>query len=136
MSVYIFLMFFSVLIFFILRFTKNKELDYVLKGFWLIIIVFISGFRLDLGHDYPGYKRNFEDVDARESVEPFITIISKVLYNLNLPYIFLFFVFSLFTFYFLLKFLEKRRFQNTLTEKLHQKINTATKPFSQNTKVP
>jgi hypothetical protein len=107
MVIYIILMFFSVAVFFLLRFIKNKELEYFLQAFWLFVIVFISGFRLDLGQDYEGYKRNFDDIDARESVEPFITLLTKVLYFLNLPYIFIFVTFSFLTFLFLLLFFKK-----------------------------
>lgn len=96
-------MLFSVAAFFSIRLVKNESLTNIIMLIWLIVIVFISGFRVDLGQDFSGYKSNFENQEFSH-YEPLVALLCEIFYYINLPYIYFFVALSLFTFIFFLKF--------------------------------
>ena len=104
MLYYIFLQF-NILILLILRkFTKIKEIIYIV----VLFLILFSGLRYGVGVDFYSYYEHFQDIlhNNSISIEPGIVLISKVAYFLNLNIQAVFFILSAITIFFFMKYIE------------------------------
>jgi len=105
MLIYITQYFVISLLYYVKRFNDSKSINQVIYVVTLFLLVFIAGFRVNLGQDYMGYKTYTDDFYNNDIELTFIYISNSIKY-LGLPINYLFAVYSLITFYFLLKIID------------------------------
>jgi len=78
----LFILFFSSLI----NYTRNRKQEWYICIFFIFLLTIISGFRYDVGMDFPNYELMYNEPDhpMNNFIEPSWIIISKILHFLNL----------------------------------------------------
>ena len=84
----LFILFFSSLI----NYTRDRTQEWYICGFFIFLLTIISGFRYDVGMDFPNYELMYNDPNhpMNNFLEPSWIFISKIMHFLNLKSVFWF----------------------------------------------